>query len=85
MPSEYVEIVVPQQGLTVEDVTVTKWLKCVGDTVSRGEPVVEILSDKANLEVESPASGILADVLVQVDQEAAIGAVLGRIEKDGSE
>lgn len=76
---EYVEVRVPQQGLTVESVTVCRWLKAVGDSVAEGEPLLEILSDKANLEVEAPVSGTVSRILIEADQEASVAGVVALI------
>ena len=54
----------PQMGESVFEGTMTKWLKKVGDTVRRDEPLFEISTDKVDSEIPSPASGILADILV---------------------
>ncbi|MFE0758146.1 lipoyl domain-containing protein, partial [Inquilinus sp. NPDC058860] len=56
------------------------WLAAVGDTVREGDPLVELETDKVTVEVPAPASGTLVEILVQTDQDAAPGAVLGRIE-----
>ncbi|WP_026871395.1 dihydrolipoamide acetyltransferase family protein [Inquilinus limosus] len=55
------------------------WLAAVGDAVREGDPLVELETDKVTVEVPAPASGTLAEILVPVGQDAAPGAVLGRI------
>lgn len=71
----------PLLGQTMEEGTITKWLKNEGDKVEKGEPLLEVMTDKANMEVEAPASGVLlkimapADAVVPVhDMIAVIGA-----------
>ena len=59
------DVVVPKWGLTMEDAEVLRWLKAVGDTVTEGEPILELETDKATGEVEAPASGVLAETLVE--------------------
>jgi 2-oxoglutarate dehydrogenase E2 component (dihydrolipoamide succinyltransferase) len=59
--------------------TVLKWCKSVGDSVARDEPLIELETDKVTVEIASPASGILTDILKQSDQEVIPGEVLGRI------
>ena len=61
-------------------VTLTEWLKAVGNTVAEGEVIVELMTDKAAFEDESPAAGTLSEILVEPDEEIAVGSVLGRID-----
>lgn len=76
--AEHVDIVMPDSGEGTESV-VGQWLKAPGDPVTEHEPVVEISTDKVTLEVPAPATGTLAETLVQPNQEVAPGDVLGRI------
>src|SRR6516164_7002782 len=63
---------------------VAGWLKKTGDPVKIHEPLIEINTDKAITEVPSPATGTLAEILVQPDQAIAPGDLLGRIRTDGA-
>ena len=56
------KIVVPVLGESITEATVSKWLKTVGDTVEVDEPIVELETDKVNLEVPSPVSGVLIKI-----------------------
>ena len=76
-----VDIAVPDLGESVTGATVARWLKAPGDAVARDEPVVELETDKANLEVAASAAGVLAEILVDDGRDATVGAVLGRIEE----
>jgi pyruvate dehydrogenase E2 component (dihydrolipoamide acetyltransferase) len=60
-------MVMPLLGQTMEEGTITRWLKQEGDPVEKGEPILEVMTDKANMEVEAPASGVLRKILAQVD------------------
>ncbi|MGK9166346.1 2-oxo acid dehydrogenase subunit E2 [Inquilinus limosus] len=73
-----VDVVAPvqQEG---SKAAVRGWLAAVGDTVREGDPLVELETDKVTVEVPAPASGTLAEILVPVGQDAAPGAVLGRV------
>ncbi|MCA0453664.1 MAG: 2-oxo acid dehydrogenase subunit E2 [Chloroflexi bacterium] len=73
------EIVLPNMGFGMEEGRILAWLKQPGDAVRKGEPVAEIESDKANVELEALADGVLDMVLVPADQMVAVGTVLGRI------
>lgn len=74
-----IDVVVPKWGLTMEDAEVIRWLKAAGDAVTEGEPILELETDKATGEVEAPASGVLAETLVESGQMVEPGQVVGRI------
>ncbi|MFQ6081255.1 MAG: dihydrolipoamide acetyltransferase family protein [Candidatus Bathyarchaeia archaeon] len=78
-------IIMPRLDLDMERGTVLEWLKKKGDEVKQGEPIVEIMSEKVTYEVESPASGVLYEVLVPPDTEVPIGQVIGVIMEPGDE
>lgn len=73
----------PELGESVHEGTVSRWLKQVGDTVKEDEPVVEIMTDKVNTELPSPASGVLAQILIPEGAPVAVFATMGIID-DGS-
>jgi 2-oxoglutarate dehydrogenase E2 component (dihydrolipoamide succinyltransferase) len=73
------DIIVPPLGESVTEATVARWLKQPGDAVAVDDPLVELETDKVTLEVNAPASGTLAEVLVPKDGNVAVGGVLGRI------
>ena len=60
---------------------VSRWLKRPGEPVARGEPLVEIETDKVNSEIESPYDGVLVEVLVEEGATVPVGAVIARIER----
>jgi len=64
---------------------IVEWLKAPGDEVSEGEPLLNVLSEKATIEVESPASGTLLQIVVPRDAEASVGDVLAWIGKPGEQ
>lgn len=78
-------IVMPQLSSTMEKGTVVQWLKQVGDEITEGEPILEITTDKVDIEVESPASGVLLKLLVDTDDEVPVKdpiAILGEAGED---
>ena len=77
------EIMLPQWGMEMQDGTVVKWLKNEGDSVEKGEPLVEIETAKLTSEMESSASGVLAHILVQVGETVPVRAVLGIVSTPG--
>ena len=60
-------VVMPRAGQTMEEGSIVEWLKNEGDNVQAGEPLVTIMSDKANLEIESDYSGVLRKILAGPD------------------
>src|SRR5579862_287282 len=79
-----VEVVMPQMGESIFEGTVTKWLKKPGDRVERDEPLFEISTDKVDAEIQSPASGILQQILVSEGQTVPIRTIVALIEGAGS-
>ncbi|MFH1266066.1 MAG: pyruvate dehydrogenase complex E1 component subunit beta [Planctomycetota bacterium] len=75
-----VPFVVPNMDLTITEVTVVQWLKKIGDTIRAGEGVVEVETDKAVLEVESPIDGTLVEMLADQGSTVSLGARLGTIQ-----
>lgn len=74
-----ISIVVPQLGESVAEGTVAKWLKAVGDKVRKEEPIVEIQTDKINVEIPSPAEGTLAAIVVAEGTTVLVGTEIGSI------
>lgn len=77
-----VEILMPELGESVHEGTVSRWLKKVGDFVKEDEPVVEIMTDKVNTELPSPATGILVKINVQEGDGIEVFHTMGLIEED---
>ena len=78
--SALAEVTMPQMGVSVAEGTVVEWKKRVGDWVEADEIVVEISTDKVETEVPSPASGRLAEILVEVGTTVDVGTLLARID-----
>jgi len=76
---------IPKIGLVMDAVKVVRWLKNVGDTITLGEPLLEVETEKSMVEIEATVAGRLAQILVQVDQEAAVGDRIAWIESDQAE
>ena len=73
------KILVPALGESITEATVAKWLKNAGDKVSADEPIVELETDKVNLEVPSPINGYLENVSSKEGDTVEVGSVLGVI------
>ncbi|TRD17861.1 biotin/lipoyl-containing protein [Palleronia caenipelagi] len=77
-----VEVLLPQWGMGMSEGTVTEWLKNIGDRVEEDEPLAEIEAEKATQELESPATGVLSEILVQSGEDAKVRTVIAIIETD---
>ena len=78
------KIVVPVLGESITEATVSKWLKNEGDSVDVDEPIVELETDKVNLEVPSPVSGVLSEISSKDGATVEVGAVLGSVLENGN-
>jgi pyruvate/2-oxoglutarate dehydrogenase complex dihydrolipoamide acyltransferase (E2) component len=70
----------PKAGMGIDEGTVVRWLKAIGEHVRQGEPIVEIETAKALQEVEAPVSGTVAAILVAEGETAAVNTSLAEIE-----
>lgn len=75
------EITMPQLGETVVEGTISRWLKAVGDRVEKFDPLVEIITDKVTVELPSPVSGTITQILVKDGETVKVGAVLALVEE----
>jgi pyruvate/2-oxoglutarate dehydrogenase complex dihydrolipoamide acyltransferase (E2) component len=77
-------VTVPKTGgIPTTQVIVVKWLKRKGQKVRKGEPLVELQTDKVNYELESPAEGVLLDIVAKEDSEVPVGDMLCHIGQPG--
>ena len=79
------KIIVPTLGESVTEATVSKWLKNQGDKVSADEPIVELETDKVNVEVPAPSNGVLESISVKEGQTVNVGTLLGMINGSAKE
>ena len=79
------KILVPVLGESITEATVSKWLKNEGDIVEADEPIVELETDKVNLEVPSPVSGVLTTINSKDGSVVEVGSLLGSVSGNGSE
>ena len=77
------KILVPVLGESITEATVAKWLKKEGDTVEADEAIVELETDKVNLEVPSPIDGVLSEINSKDGETVEVGALLGSISQNG--
>jgi len=74
-----VNIVVPEMGESIVDARIARWLKKEGDAVAVGEPLVELETDKVDVEVNAPQNGVLKQIAHAEGADVKIGDVLGTI------
>ena len=79
------KILVPVLGESITEATVAKWLKNEGDTVEADEAIVELETDKVNLEVPSPIDGVLSEINSKDGETVEVGALLGTISQNGTQ
>src|SRR5260370_577522 len=73
------DVVMPQMGESITEGTITKWLKKLGDTVQRDEPIFEISTDKVDAEIPSPVAGVLSEIRVPEGSTVTINTVVAVI------
>ena len=79
-----IEVPMPQMGESIAEGTVSKWLKRLGDSVERDEPILEISTDKVDAEIPAPAAGTLAEITVQEGETVGVGTIVAYIDSDGA-
>lgn len=77
-----IDVVMPQMGESIAEGTLSKWLKKVGDSVRRDEPLFEISTDKVDAEIPAPTAGVLAEVMVAQGETVPVQTVVARIETE---
>jgi pyruvate dehydrogenase E2 component (dihydrolipoamide acetyltransferase) len=79
------KVIMPQAGQDLETGLVKQWLKAEGDAVAKGEPIVQIETEKVSLDVEAPAAGVLLRIVVPEATETAIFSTIGIIGQPGED
>lgn len=75
-------ITMPQLGESVTEGTIGRWLKALGEQVGQDEPLVEVITDKVNVEIPSPAAGVLTRILAGEGQTVPVGAQIAELDGD---
>jgi len=79
-----IDLKMPDLSTTEEDITVVQWLVKVGQPIRQGQPLLEVQTDKATIEVESFVTGILAEVLAGPQDKVEVGQVIARVQAAGA-
>jgi len=80
-----VKVIMPQAGQDLETGVVKQWLKAEGDSVTKGEPIVQIETEKVTLDVEAPTTGVLLRIVVPDETETAIFSTIAIIGEPGED
>lgn len=78
------DVLMPQMGESIAEGTIVKWLKKVGDTIQRDEPLLEISTDKVDAEIPSPAAGTLTEILAKEGETVHVNSVIARLSEGGA-
>jgi pyruvate/2-oxoglutarate dehydrogenase complex dihydrolipoamide acyltransferase (E2) component len=73
------DIILPKWGMTMQEGAIAGWLVAVGDTVTEGQPVATVETEKVDAEVEAPAAGTITELLFEAGDTAEVGAVIARM------
>src|SRR5262245_55733385 len=79
-----VDVVMPQMGESIAEGTITRWMKQIGETVQRDEPLFEISTDKVDAEIPSPAAGTLVEIKNQAGETVPVNQVVAVLETDST-
>jgi pyruvate/2-oxoglutarate dehydrogenase complex dihydrolipoamide acyltransferase (E2) component len=75
-----IDVILPKWGATMQEGTVTTWLVEVGDSVREGDAIAQIETEKVDTDLEAPADGIVAEILVAVGTTVPVGELLARMD-----
>src|SRR5438552_10885509 len=78
------DVVMPQMGESIAEGTIVRWIKKVGDTVERDEPLFEISTDKVDAEIPSPAAGVVSEIRAKEGETVPVNTVVAVIGAAGS-
>jgi 2-oxoglutarate dehydrogenase E2 component (dihydrolipoamide succinyltransferase) len=79
-----IDMVMPQMGESIAEGTILKWLKKIGDKIERDETILEISTDKVDSEIPAPASGVLAEIVVEEGKTVGVGTVIAKIDTEAT-
>jgi len=77
------EIKVPELAESITEGTISEWLVKVGDTVNQGDPILELETDKVNLEVNTDYAGVITEILSEEGEDVEVGDVIAKVDESG--
>ena len=78
-----IDVVMPKMGESITEGTILEWKKQVGDSINKDETLLEISTDKVDSEIPSPASGIIIEITVKVNETVPVGNIIAQIGEIG--
>ena len=78
-----IEVLMPQMGESVAEGTIVRWLKEVGESIDRDEPIFEITTDKVDAEIPAPEGGVLLEIRVGAGETVEVGTIVAVIGAEG--
>lgn len=73
------DVTMPKWGMSMQEGLLSEWLVAVGDTVTEGQPLATVETEKVDAEIESPGDGVVAEILVEAGVEVEVGTVIARL------
>jgi pyruvate dehydrogenase E2 component (dihydrolipoamide acetyltransferase) len=79
MDGSRTEVILPKWGVTMQEASINEWYTAIGESVSEGQALVSVGTDKVDADVEAPVSGVLTEISVEAGVSVPVGTVLGII------
>ena len=73
------DVMMPKWGMSMQEGLLSEWLVAVGDTVTEGQPLATVETEKVDAEIEAPEAGVVAELLVEAGTEVEVGTVIARL------
>jgi pyruvate/2-oxoglutarate dehydrogenase complex dihydrolipoamide acyltransferase (E2) component len=73
------DVTMPKWGMSMQEGLLSEWLVAVGDTVTEGQPLATVETEKVDAEIEAPEAGVVAELLVEAGTEVEVGTVIARL------
>lgn len=73
------DVTMPKWGMSMQEGLLSEWLVAVGDTVTEGQPIATVETEKVDAEIEAPADGVVAELLVEPGTDVEVGSVIARL------
>jgi pyruvate dehydrogenase E2 component (dihydrolipoamide acetyltransferase) len=74
------DVTLPKWGMTMQEATIVRWHRSEGETVEKGEPLVDVETDKVDVAVEAPVAGTLTQCVAQIGEVVAVGEIVAVIK-----
>ncbi len=75
------DVILPKWGMTMQEGTIVEWLVKVGDSVTEGQAIAVIETEKVEAQIEAPGDGVISELLVEAGDDAEVGSVIARLRQ----